>query len=166
MTTENPSNGSSSNFNDPFDMLSGSEYSKDLPSFRSIQTKERSSVFFDNSVPSTPVYSNTSPNRSSSGGFFDSHLTEDPFARFDSFSSSITSDAKHSTSSFTRFDSFSSYTNDAKPTSNNFVKFDSFSNNHPGGMTHDTRSSFDYNDPFSNTGPFGSTKTSRDTLGS
>ena len=130
-------------FNDPFDTKSISQ--DDLPSVRPIQTKERSSVFFDNSVPSTPLYNNTSPHRSSSGGFFDSHSIGDPFARFDSFSSNI---------------------NDAKPTSSAYLKFDSFSGNHPAGVAQASGLSFDDNDPFSGAGPFRGTKTNMDTLGS
>ena len=151
-------------FNDPFDTKSISQ--DDLPSVRPIQTKERSSVFFDNSVPSTPLYNNTSPHRSSSGGFFDSHSIGDPFARFDSFNSSAMNDVKYSSSSLTRFDSFSSNINDAKPTSSAYLKFDSFSGNHPAGVAQASGLSFDDNDPFSGAGPFRGTKTNMDTLGS
>jgi hypothetical protein len=121
-------------YTDPFDRLSSSgqrnKLQEDFPTFGPIRTKE-TSVFFDNSVPSTPL-NNSSFNRfPSAQGFFDDSLPSTPlhnnvasqgqglnhdkFLRFDSFSSTTTTD------SFSRFDSFN---NAAAGQSRGFTAFD------------------------------------------
>ncbi|KAI5082776.1 hypothetical protein GOP47_0002519 [Adiantum capillus-veneris] len=116
---------SSLGYSDPFDMLSSPVHMRDaqdeMPSFGPIRTKENSSVFFDNSVPSTPLYNTTSFGQSSTGGFFDESVPSTPFHnvskiqgpspelfRFDSFTSNATNDIGHTSDSFARFDSFNS----------------------------------------------------------
>ena len=99
---------------------------EDLPSFGPIRTKERTSVFYDNSVPSTPIHNNNNTlfNHYPSGGFFDESIPNTPVQnnvlrgssqeqvlRFDSFSSTTTSD------SFARFDSFTSSVGGTQPRS-------------------------------------------------
>ncbi|KAH7373007.1 hypothetical protein KP509_17G032800 [Ceratopteris richardii] len=119
--TEQPNGGATFEFDDPFDKLSHSGHVKDdLPTFGPIRTKERSSVFFDSSVPSTPLYTSYSPVATSRGSFFDESVPSTPassnhgstfgtnrgsFARFDSFSS-VNSDFPNASDSFARFDSF------------------------------------------------------------
>lgn len=126
-------------FRDSFDMLAsparGKDGQEDFPSLGPIRTKDTAAFSFDNSVPSTPLYNNTSPAHASS---FDHQFRgREQFVRFDSFSSNIT-DSGHPTDNFARFDSFSSV-RDA-PQSRGFT-------------------SFDDSDPFAGTGPFGSGQT-------
>ncbi|KAH7365120.1 hypothetical protein KP509_18G009900 [Ceratopteris richardii] len=134
-------------FNDAFDMLSSEPLANDgMPSFAPIRTKEKASVFFDNSVPSTPSQNNSSFGQTSSGGFFDESVPNTPFN--DSWKS------QGHGPDFFRFDSFSSTTHDTGRSSDNYARFDSFSSNAGGPPRRLT--SFDDSDPFAGTGPFGS----------
>lgn len=135
---------------DPSDTLSSSGHVKDdLPSFGPIRTKERTSVFFDNSVPSTPLNNNYSPGRISGGGFFDnpvsSTLLQSNFSPrrlssggfFDSSIPSTPLNSSHSPapiSSGSFFDDsapstplYGSHTTGSGPNRELFGRFDSFS---------------------------------------
>lgn len=137
-------------FSDPFDMLSNpvhTDAQEAFPSFAPIRTKETTSTFFDNSVPSTPLYNNASLGRISAGGVFDESVPNTPFHN------NVSSPQGSMNDNIYRFDSFSSSHNDISHTSDNFTRFDSFSSTtsvQPRGFT-----SFDDSDPFAGTGPFG-----------
>eukprot|EP00249_Psilotum_nudum_P020764 c27837_g1_i1 orf=197-3274(+) len=124
---------------DSFDMLSSpvGAYERDQEDYRSfgpIRTKEKASISFDNSVPSTPLFSVASPARPSGAEIFDENSHgQDQFIRFDSFSISHNTSRNMGRENFSRFDSFSSV-QDAT---------------HSGGFA-----SFDESDPFAGTGPF------------
>lgn len=134
-------------FSDPFDLLSSPVHKEEeIPSLGPIRTKEKSSVFFDNSVPSTPLYNNASLGQISSGGFFDESIPSTPFHNNVSRSQEPSPD-------LFRFDSFSSTVNDIGHTSDSFTRFDSFSSTASGPARGFT--SFDDSDPFAGTGPFG-----------
>ncbi|MCO5561572.1 hypothetical protein L7F22_015192 [Adiantum nelumboides] len=148
-TTGKSGTTSSFGYSDPFDMLSSPVHVKDaqdeMPSFGPIRTKEKPSIFFDNSVPSTPLYNNSSFGQSSVGGFFDESVPSTPFHNL--------SASQGPSPEFFRFDSFSSNaTNDAIHTSDTFTRFDSFNSNVGGQPKRFT--SFDDSDPFGDTGPF------------
>ncbi|KAI5066215.1 hypothetical protein GOP47_0018839 [Adiantum capillus-veneris] len=116
-----PSSGSIFGSDDPFDKLSISSHEKDdLPSFGPIRTKERPSVFFDASVPSTPLHSSYSPGPISGGSFFDDSVPSTPAY------SNNASGFGSSRESLTRFDSFSSMSSDFPHPSDSFARFDSF----------------------------------------
>eukprot|EP00250_Pteridium_aquilinum_P014854 c22237_g1_i1 orf=56-3061(+) len=134
-----------------FDMLSVSGKG-DLPTFGPIRTKERTPVFFDNSVPSTPLHSSFSPGPISSGGFFDDSVPSTPL--YNNHATGSGSNRDH----FTRFDSFSSTTSDFRPSSDSFARFDSF--NHAGSGFSQSFTSFDEHDMLG-TGPLGGGQSSR-----
>ncbi|CAL9094914.1 unnamed protein product [Musa textilis] len=115
----------------------------DSPSASSVFEKGKKSLFFEDSVPSSPLFNSASPSRFNDGrddyGF-------SSFSRFDSFA---TNDSRpfpaHET--FSRFDSMSS----SHPET--FVRFDSVSSSREFGRGRGFES-FDDADPFSTTGPF------------
>lgn len=124
-------------------------------------TFHKKSIFFEDSVPSTPASRfGNSPRYSEAGDHY-----FDNFSRFDSFSSRQDSGFSSQPERFTRFDSINSSTRDF-----GHARFDSISSSKDFGQSHESFTrfdsinstkdfgqstySFDDADPFGSSGPF------------
>lgn len=115
----------------------------DSPSASSVFEKGKKNLFFEDSVPSSPLFNSASPSRFNDGrddyGF-------SSFGRFDSFATNNSGPfPAHET--FSRFDSISS----SRPET--LARFDSVSSSREFGRGRGFES-FDDADPFGTTGPF------------
>ncbi|XP_074556622.1 uncharacterized protein LOC141812531 [Curcuma longa] len=147
---ENDYDGSNRNtfFMSDFDSVKA-----DSPSAISVFGKEKRNSFFDDSVPSSPMFN------SSSSVFNDGRDDFNSFNRFDSFATRD-SGTFPALENFSRFDSISS----SRPET--LARFDSISSNRDLGHKRGAFESFDDADPFGSTGPFKSSGGSYPTQGS
>ncbi|KAG6522412.1 hypothetical protein ZIOFF_019552 [Zingiber officinale] len=116
----------------------------DSPSAGSVFEKEKRSSFFDDSVPSSPMF-----NSSSSAMFNDGRdgFNFNSFSRFDSF-------ATHDSGSFPARENFSRFDSISSAQPETLARFDSISSNRDFGHRKGAFESFDDADPFGSTGPF------------
>ncbi|XP_074582854.1 uncharacterized protein LOC141839091 [Curcuma longa] len=116
----------------------------DSPSAGSVFGKEKRSSFFDDSVPSSPMF-----NSSSSSMFNDGRdgFNFNSFNRFDSF-------ATHDSGSFPAHENFSRFDSISSSRPETLARFDSISSNRDFGHRSGAFESFDDADPFGSTGPF------------
>ncbi|XP_042375874.1 epidermal growth factor receptor substrate 15-like [Zingiber officinale] len=114
----------------------------DSPSASSVFGKEKRSSFFDDSVPSSPMF-----NSSSSSAFNGGRDAFYSFGRFDSF-------ATHDSGTFTARENFSRFDSISSSRPETLARFDSISSNRDFGHKRGAFESFDDADPFGSTGPF------------
>lgn len=113
------------------------------PSASSVFEKEKSS-FFDDSVPSSPMFNSASSSKFNSGR---EDYSFNSFGRFDSF-------ATHESGSFTARESLSRFdSNVSMSRPETLARFDSISSKREVGNRRGFES-FDDADPFGSTGPF------------